>query len=183
MQKIIVFFLAVFIVLTTNTIAQTSSRKRLSFDEGWMFHFGNAANPEKDFNYSIANIYAKSAAETSTAIDTGFKDSTWQKVTVPHDWVVGLPFVYSDNFDVMAHGYKPVGGLFPQNSIGWYRKNFSPDRNDSGQRFTIQFDGIFRDSKVWINGIYLGNNKFAHASVHSGVIISDLDEEYYKKYF
>ena len=32
-------------------------------------------------------------------------------------------------------------------------------------------------------GVYLGNNKFAHASVHSGVIISDLDEDYYKKYF
>jgi len=32
-------------------------------------------------------------------------------------------------------------------------------------------------------GIYLGNNKFAHASVHSGVIVSDLDEGYYKKYF
>lgn len=32
-------------------------------------------------------------------------------------------------------------------------------------------------------GIYLGNNKFAHASVHQGVIISDLDEAYYKKYF
>lgn len=32
-------------------------------------------------------------------------------------------------------------------------------------------------------GIYLGNNKFAHASVHSGVILSDLEEEYYKKYF
>jgi lipoprotein Spr len=32
-------------------------------------------------------------------------------------------------------------------------------------------------------GLYLGNNKFAHASVHSGVIISDLDEAYYKKYF
>lgn len=32
-------------------------------------------------------------------------------------------------------------------------------------------------------GIYLGNNKFAHASVQSGVIISDLDEEYYKKRF
>jgi lipoprotein Spr len=32
-------------------------------------------------------------------------------------------------------------------------------------------------------GVYLGNNKFAHASVHSGVTISDLNEEYYKKYF
>ncbi|MDQ3048077.1 MAG: NlpC/P60 family protein [Bacteroidota bacterium] len=32
-------------------------------------------------------------------------------------------------------------------------------------------------------GVYLGNNKFAHASVHSGVIISGLEEDYYKKYF
>jgi len=32
-------------------------------------------------------------------------------------------------------------------------------------------------------GVYLGNNKFAHASVHSGVVISDLEEPYYKKYF
>ena len=32
-------------------------------------------------------------------------------------------------------------------------------------------------------GVYLGNDKFAHASVHSGVIISDLNEDFYKKYF
>lgn len=32
-------------------------------------------------------------------------------------------------------------------------------------------------------GIYIGQNKIAHASVHSGVVISDLSEDYYKKYF
>lgn len=32
-------------------------------------------------------------------------------------------------------------------------------------------------------GIYLQNNKFVHASTKKGVIINDLDEEYYKKYF
>ena len=44
---------------------------------------------------------------------------------------------------------------------------------------------FFRIRKGQIShvGIYLGNNKFAHASVHSGVIVSDLDEDYYKKYF
>ena len=40
-----------------------------------------------------------------------------------------------------------------------------------------------RKKKVSHVGIYLGQNKFAHASVHDGVIISDLDEDYYKKYF
>ena len=59
----------------------------------------------------------------------------------------------------MSHGYKPVGGLFPETSIGWYRKHFYVDKKDSGQRFQIQFDGIFRDANIWINGFFLGNNK------------------------
>ena len=59
----------------------------------------------------------------------------------------------------MSHGYKPVGGLFPETSIGWYRKHFTIARADSGHRFQIQFDGIFRDANIWINGFYLGNNK------------------------
>ena len=59
----------------------------------------------------------------------------------------------------MSHGYKPVGGLFPETSIGWYSKHFYVDKKDSGQRFQIQFDGIFRDANIWINGFFLGNNK------------------------
>ena len=82
----------------------------------------------------------------------------------PHDWAVGLPFANVPNGDVDAHGYHAVGGLFPENSVGWYRKTFSLDRADSGGRFVIQFDGIFRDSKVWINNCYLGG----HFSGYSG---------------
>jgi beta-galactosidase len=65
----------------------------------------------------------------------------------------------------MAHGYKPVGGLYPQNSIGWYRKHFTINKADSGQRFTIQFDGIFRDAKIWCNGFYLGNNESGYVGI------------------
>jgi len=70
-----------------------------------------------------------------------------------------LPFVNVNNFDVMAHGYKPVGGLFPETSIGWYRKHFTIARADSGYRYQLQFDGIFRDANIWVNGFYVGNNK------------------------
>ena len=59
----------------------------------------------------------------------------------------------------MSHGYKPMGGLFPETSIGWYRKHFTVSKKDSGQRFQIQFDGVFRDANFWLNGFYLGNNK------------------------
>lgn len=32
-------------------------------------------------------------------------------------------------------------------------------------------------------GVYIGNNKFAHSSTRAGVIISDLNEPYYQKYY
>ena len=46
-----------------------------------------------------------------------------------------------------SHGYKPVGGYFPETSIGWYRKKFRVAAADSGKRFQIQFDGIFRNAQ------------------------------------
>lgn len=151
------FFMVCFGV---NSFAQpTSSRQRINFDNNWKFNFGHAANPEKDFNYSIVTIFSKSGGAARTAIDPRFRDSAWRTLNLPHDWAVELPFTYVDNFDVESHGYKPVGGLFPETSIGWYRKHFNVASIDSGQRFQIQFDGIFRDANIWINGFYLGNNK------------------------
>ncbi len=131
----------------------------LNIDNNWKFHFGHAANAEKDFNYTIATIFSKSGGAARTAIDPRFDDTKWRNLNLPHDWAVELPFVYRDNFDLMAHGYKPVGGLFPETSIGWYRKHFTVARADSGLRFRVRFDGIFRDANIWLNGFYLGNNK------------------------
>jgi len=74
------------------------------------------------------------------------------------DPAVELPFVKSKSFDVESHGFKPVGGAYPESSIGWYRKHIAIPATDSGKRYQIQFDGIFRDAKIWINGFYLGNN-------------------------
>src|SRR5215212_9774755 len=129
-----------------------SQRQQINFDNDWKFQFGHAANAEKDFNYTIATIFSKSGAAQGTAINPRFDDSKWRKLNLPHDWAVELPFVNKDNFDLMSHGYKPVGGLFPETSIGWYRKHFIVDKKDSGQRFQIQFDGIFRDANIWVNG-------------------------------
>jgi len=137
---------------------QTAPRIHQSMDANWKFHFGHAADPDKDFNYSTRTIFAKSGAATGTAIDPRFNDSSWRTLDVPHDWVVELPFAYLNNFDVMAHGYKPVGGLFPATSVGWYRKHFSVPAADSGGRFQLQFDGIYRNATVWVNGLYVGNN-------------------------
>lgn len=142
----------------------STQRQHLDFDKDWKFRLGDAADPARDFNFSVANIFSKSGKADGTAIDPRFNDSAWRTLQLPHDWAVELPFENSPNPDVMAHGYKPLGGLYPKNSIGWYRKHFSIARSDSGQRFVVQFDGVFRDSKIWVNGLYVGNN----ASGYSG---------------
>ncbi|MBL7740869.1 MAG: glycosyl hydrolase 53 family protein [Chitinophagaceae bacterium] len=152
-------------IVVNAPLFSSAQRQKINFDNDWRFHFGHTANPEKDFNYSIATIFSKSGGAANTAIDPRFKDSAWRKLNLPHDWAVELPFVNVNNRDVESHGYKPVGGLFPETSIGWYRKHFTIARADSGQRFQLQFDGIFRDANVWINGFYLGNNQSGYVGV------------------
>ena len=142
-----------------------SQRSHINFDEDWKFQLGHARDPLKDFHYGLTTIFKKRAEAPGTAIDPRFNDRNWRSLDLPHDWAVELPFVQSPSFDVMAHGYKPVGGLYPESSIGWYRKHFTISPSDSGQRFEVQFDGVFRDAQFWINGIYLGNNKSGYLGV------------------
>ncbi|MEO7307966.1 MAG: beta-galactosidase GalA [Ferruginibacter sp.] len=152
-----IYFLIGLSFLSLTGAAQ--ERKKINFDDNWKFALGNANDPAKDFNYSIVTIFSKTGAAQKTAIDPKFNDSSWRKLSVPHDWAVELPFFNSKSFDVQSHGYKPVGGDYPETSIGWYRKHFTVARSDSGQRFQIQFDGVYRDASFWVNGFYLGNNK------------------------
>jgi beta-galactosidase len=165
-----------FFFTTIGFAQQKTDRQKINFDFGWKFHFGNASNPREDFNYGIANILAKEEQVWGTCIAPDFNDSSWKNIQLPHDWVAALPFVDTPDFYVMAHGYKPVGGLFPATSIGWYRKTFDISPADSGKRFLIQFDGIYRDSKIWLNGNFVG-------SIFSGYIGNAFDITNYLHFY
>lgn len=147
-----------------SSFSQQTGRKRELFNEGWKFQLGHAADVNKDFNYGLANIFSKTGKAEKTAIAANFNDSLWHKIQLPHDWALELPFSNKDNDDLKDHGYRAIGGLFPENSIGWYRKKFKVLATDSGKRFSITFDGVFRDAKVWINGFYLGTNESGYVS-------------------
>lgn len=113
MKKVTWILFSGFIFSAIMLSAQHSgSRETVYFDEDWKFHFGNAADPAKDFDYRVANIYSKSGYADNSAIAPGFKDEDWMTVQLPHDWVVGLPFVNSPDHNVKSHGYKPVGDSF-----------------------------------------------------------------------
>ncbi len=157
MNKFCLLFLLTLLFSTALLNAQTRSRQ--NFDRDWKFSFGHAHNAEKDFNYGLETVFSKSGGAFNTVIEPRFKDSLWRTLNLPHDWAVELPFVNDPAFNVMAHGYKPLGGNYPATSIGWYRKHFSIAKTEEGKRFQVQFDGVFRDAEFWINGFYLGNNK------------------------
>lgn len=131
--------------------------EKICFDRGWKFHLGDAASVKGDFGYGTGMLFGKSG-ESVGAIDPDFNDSTWRTVDLLHDWVVELDFLNVTDKNLQDHGFKPVGRLYPQTSIGWYRKSFTVPESDREKRLSIKFDGVFRDSKVWLNGHYLGTH-------------------------
>jgi beta-galactosidase len=133
-----------------------SLRERLLLDFGWRFHLGNAADPSKDFDYGRGNGYQKTGALFSKPSRPDFDDSGWQAIDLPHDWAVELPF-HEDHW-LTAHGSKPLGRNYPETSIGWYRRVFDIPAGDLGRRLSLEFDGVFRDSMVALNGNLLGRN-------------------------
>ncbi len=155
MKKIIcntIFLLSIFLGWFGN------AQEKLNLDEDWRFHFGHAANPEKDFDYGNKLQFHKSNVYDMTIVNPKYIDTTWRKVNVPHDWVVELPFVKSSTHEMDSHGYKPVGGPYPETSIGWYRKHFAVEKSKNNKRFELQFDGIYRNAAIWLNGFYVGTN-------------------------
>lgn len=145
-----------------------SQREKVLLNQDWLFAFGHAADPEKDFNYGRALSFSKIAfLQESTLLNADqesrlsiphtekFKDGDWEKISLPHDW--GMTLDYSQE-QFKVKGYRKLGGRSPENSVGWYRKRFTPELV-KGCRYALEFEGIFRDAQVWMNGIYLGRGE------------------------
>ena len=105
--------------------APGAGRERLLLDFGWRFHLGNANDAEKDFHYgsSWTGNFEKTG-NFLPAATAAFDDSDWSGIDLPHDWAVDLPFVWDDL--QKGHGYKPLGRRYPETSVGWYRRTFTP---------------------------------------------------------
>ena len=80
-----------------------------------------------------------------------FSDSAWRAVDLPHDWSIEGPFSEQEK----AQGSLPTG-------IGWYRKRFRLPESYKDRTVVIEFDGIYQNSEVWINGQYLGKRPYGY---------------------
>ena len=140
-------------------------REEILINNNWTFHLSDASSMEKDFSHGteyftyMTKIGATGSNKGPASVD--FDDSSWQTVNLPHDWVVDLPYSGEASH---SHGYKCVGWKYPENSVGWYRHSFLLPDTDRGRHIEVRFDGIFRDSEVFFNGIYLGHERSGYAS-------------------
>ena len=91
---------------------------------------------------------------TFAPIAPGFNDHQWLSVHLPHDYIVAGHF--SPDADA-SHGSLPV-------TTGWYRKTFDLPRSYTGKLLWIDFDGVYRDSIVWLNGHFLGRHASGYTS-------------------
>lgn len=131
--------------------------QHIRFDDNWRFALGHAADPIKDFGFGKTGMgYLAKSGSGEGPVNPGFGDGKWRIVNLPHDWATELAF----NKDAEGgHGFKEIGREFPQNSIGWYRKSFTIDRDQIGKKITLHFDGIYRNAQVWCNGTFIKRNE------------------------
>ena len=150
--------------LAATALQGQDMRERQNFDSNWQFAFGDASDPAKDFGCGTEyfNYFTKAASiHNEGPYVMKFDASAWKTVDLPHDWVVDLPFAEEASH---SHGYKQVGYEYPKTSVGWYRKVFTVPAEDYGKHIWLQFDGIFRDAQIWVNGFYLGHEKSGYAT-------------------
>ena len=131
---------------------------KTNFNKDWKFYLGDLAPRTSTDRWSGAKAKACGFGATAVNLD----DSKWRSVTLPHDYVsegeytrkttealdmTAIPEMESIDSRLFAAGSLEGG-------IGWYRKHF--DLNiKMGQRVLIYFDGVYRNSTIYINEYYV----------------------------
>ena len=111
-----------------------NGRTIVSFGKDWKFQLGDVPGAEA----------------------VGFADAAWRKLNVPHDWSIEGEFSEKNPAT-------PGGGALP-GGIGWYRKSFKVSEEDLKGSVFIDFDGVYQNSEVWINGHSLGKRFYGYSS-------------------
>lgn len=124
------------IILFSISVTCLSAREVINFNNVWRFSLDMGAD--------------ESVAEP------GFDDSGWRVLNLPHDWAI------EGDFD--EHNPSGTGGGALPGGIGWYRKAFKVSKKDKGQVFSIEFDGVYMNSSVYINGHLLGTRPYGYIS-------------------
>lgn len=167
-----------FVLLASSCVKQDYVFGRQNFNDGWKFALcsGTALleTPTAVFEEDSAlevpygcNLPELSEGESLLARSIGpedsddlampcFDDSAWRSLELPHDWAV--------EGDFNAGNPSGTGGGALPGGIGWYRKHFRMDAKSRGKVIHIDFDGVYMNSTVWLNGVELGTRPYGYIS-------------------
>lgn len=134
MKQSILKLAAVSMLLTCSTSSLLADRVTQNFNSDWRF----------------------SLKADASASEAQFNDSQWRVLNLPHDWAIEGDF---DQRNPSGTG----GGALP-GGTGWYRKSFTIDSADKGNVFSIEFDGVYMNSSVYVNGHLLGIRPYGYIS-------------------
>jgi beta-galactosidase len=119
--------------------------RTISFDQEWRFLKGDPSGAE----------------------NPAFDDSKWRSIDLPHDWSIeDLPGQKEDSV-IGPFSRKSICKMGTGNTVGgtaWYRKSFTIDRADKDKTAYVQFDGVYMNSDIWINGRHVGNHPYGYTS-------------------
>jgi len=130
----LVRFSLMLLIVLSSCTVRREGREIVDLTQDWKFLLGDSVN----------------------ASETNFVDSTWRTLNLPHDWSIESDFA-------KENPASPGGGALP-GGIGWYRKYFKLDKKCKNKCVYIEFDGVYRNSKVWINGHFLGERPYGYSS-------------------
>ena len=154
-KEILLYF--IFLISIASFAQNKSDRELILIDKDWRFSLGHLYDTKKDFGHAegyFSYLTKTGFGDGSAAKD--FDDRAWRKLDLPHDWAVEQEFSEKGSF---SHGFKTAGKGFPEKSIGWYRKKINIPQSDQGKIISLKFDGVFRNSKVFFNGYFLGTEE------------------------
>lgn len=144
--------LSLFVLLITTLIGSAQNKTSITAGDQRI---------EKIINANWAFNYFPSEAAGKGYEATGFDDSRWSVISIPHTWstfeTTGElhPFIMNASESDDPYWWK---------GWGWYRKHFSIDQMSSGKKIFVEFEGVQKYCKVWLNGRYLGDHKGGYGS-------------------
>lgn len=130
MKSIIKCFLFSSGLIIANLVIAQETRVIQNFNKNWKFYYADTIDQKMDYK------------------EAGYNDAKWRVLNLPHDWSIELPFA-------KENPATPEGGALP-GGIGWYRKTFTVPVSSKNKQISVEFDGVYRCSEVWINNHLLG---------------------------
>jgi beta-galactosidase len=173
-MKTNIILAAAMIAIGATAFAQNPApRVRVSLDQGWRFIKSDSPDANGNLAYDKVKpwLMATGAELTKSGTaapapegepggdisyaQTGFDDSGWQQVNLPHDWAISQPFDQALPGDT---------GKLPYFGVGWYRRHITLGPADQGKQMYLDVDGAKSYSMVWVNGKFVGGWPFGYAS-------------------